>query len=134
MIVYSYPVEGSVSSLEGHVVCNQAQVSLVHLNAIHVEHASNLLDDGLTRRLDPVVLGHVMNIVTGKLLYVENLIKVENVVNIDSVSLEDLLSLVLQNECPFYIFDLVDHSLVGGEPKDLAHVDPFLGDVEGEGD
>ena len=77
MIVYSYPVEGSVSSLEGHVVCNQAQVSLVHLDAVHVEHASNLLDDGLTRRLDPVVLSHVMNVVTGKLLYVENLIEVE---------------------------------------------------------
>ena len=134
MVVNPYPVEGSVCSLEGHVVRNQAQVSLVYLDAVHVEHTGNLLNDGLTRRLDPVVLGHVMDVITGKLLNVENSIEVENVVDIDSVSLEDLPSLVLQNESPFDVLDLVDHSLVGGEPKNLAHVDPLLSDVEGEGD
>ena len=55
MVVDSYPVKGSVCALEGHVVRDEAEVSLVHVDTVHVKHSRDFSDDGLVCSFDPVV-------------------------------------------------------------------------------
>ena len=134
MVVYPDPVEGSVHALEGHVVRDEAEVALVHVNTVHVEHPRDLSDDGLVRCFDPVVFCHVVDIVARKLLNIEDFIEVKYVVNIDAVSFKNLLPLLLEDECTLNVLDLVHDGLGGGQPQHLADVHPLLGDVEGKCD
>ena len=134
VVVYPDPVEGSVHALEGHVVRDEAEVSLVHVDTVHVKHSRDLSDDGLVCSFDPVVFCHVVDIVARKLLNIEDFIEVKYVVNIDPVSFKNLLSLLLEDECTLNVLDLVHDGLGGGQPQHLADVHPLLGDVEGECD